>query len=56
LLTGDAVDSIPGCPGIGPVKAFKILSGCDTPEEMENACMTQYKAKYGDMWADVMLA
>lgn len=24
-LTGDAVDNVPGCPGIGPVKAAKLL-------------------------------
>lgn len=26
VLTGDSVDNFPGCPGIGPVKADKILS------------------------------
>ena len=25
LLTGDSVDTIPGCPGVGPVKAFEVL-------------------------------
>jgi DNA polymerase-1 len=26
-LTGDSTDGYPGCPGIGPVKAEKILEG-----------------------------
>lgn len=30
ILTGDATDNYPGCPGIGPVKARKILS-CSDP-------------------------
>lgn len=28
LLTGDAVDNIPGCPGVGAVAAFKALEAC----------------------------
>lgn len=35
-LMGDAVDGYPGCPGIGPVKADKILSsGTTTAERWE---------------------
>jgi DNA polymerase-1 len=30
-LTGDTVDNYPGCPGIGPVRAEKILAGADDP-------------------------
>jgi DNA polymerase-1 len=34
VLTGDAVDNYPGCPGIGPVKADKILAAAtDNPWE-----------------------
>ena len=29
MLTGDVVDNYPGCPGIGPVKAAKILAEAD---------------------------
>lgn len=34
MLTGDVVDNIPGLPGIGPVKARKILEGMEAPEDM----------------------
>jgi DNA polymerase-1 len=27
ILTGDTVDGYPGCPGVGPVKAAKLLDG-----------------------------
>lgn len=29
ILTGDSVDGYPGCPGIGPVKADRLLNQCD---------------------------
>ena len=37
VLTGDRTDNIIGLRGIGPVKAAKILEGCNT-------CMAQYRA------------
>lgn len=43
LLIGDAVDNIPGCPGIGKVKAPKILEYCETPFDMYEACRRQYE-------------
>jgi len=30
MLVGDTVDNLPGCPGIGPVKAEKLLAAGDT--------------------------
>ena len=33
LLTGDSTDNIPGLPGIGPVKADRILDGSESEEE-----------------------
>src|SRR5690606_35316533 len=33
-LMGDRTDGYPGCPGIGPKKAEKILEGLETVEEM----------------------
>lgn len=46
LLTGDSVDNIKGCPGVGPVKAKEILDGKNTPKEMFYACLEAYSKKY----------
>ena len=43
LLVGDPSDNIPGCPGIGKVKAPKILEYCETPFDMYEACRRQYE-------------
>lgn len=43
LLTGDITDNVRGVPGIGPVKAAKILEGADDEEKMFNACSEAYK-------------
>jgi len=42
VLTGDRVDNIIGLKGIGPVKAAKILAGCDSASEMYAACVEAY--------------
>lgn len=47
VLTGDAVDNIPGLPGCGPVAAFEMLSG-KTPEEQLKAVLDAYWAVYGN--------
>jgi DNA polymerase-1 len=41
-LTGDAADGYPGCPGIGPVKAERLLDLCSTPAEMWEAVVKAY--------------
>jgi 5'-3' exonuclease len=46
-LTGDPVDTIPGLPDTGPVKAFKILEGSKTPKEALQRVYGAYKAVYG---------
>jgi hypothetical protein len=43
LLMGDSVDNIPGCPGIGPRKAYNLLSGLDSKLEMFKAVKQAYK-------------
>ena len=47
LLTGDAVDTIPGLPKCGPVAAFNILANSNTPAEALKAVYEAYKACYG---------
>lgn len=42
LLVGDTADNIRGCKGIGKVKAEKLLSQCETEEEMFNMCRDSY--------------
>lgn len=34
VLTGDASDNYPGCPGVGPVGAEKLLAGCIAEVDM----------------------
>ena len=46
LLIGDTADNIPGCSGIGKVKAPKILGSCKTEFEMYEACVESYKKSY----------
>lgn len=42
-LTGDRTDGYFGCPGIGPAKADKALSGCNTIREMWQAVVETYQ-------------
>jgi 5'-3' exonuclease len=42
ILTGDKIDNIIGIKGIGPVKAAKILDGCETEAELYDACVEAY--------------
>ena len=43
VLTGDATDGYPGCPGCGPVGAAKVLAGCKTELEMWLAVLEAYQ-------------
>jgi 5'-3' exonuclease len=47
-LTGDTVDSIPGLPKTGPVKAYSILEHAKTEEEAFRSVLSAYKDKYGE--------
>lgn len=52
VLTGDASDNYPGCPGYGPVTAQKALAGCDTEQQMWQAVLGAFKKKgYGEAYA-----
>lgn len=54
MLTGDTVDNIPGCPKVGPVKAFDILSKCNTKREHERAVIEAYQKAYPDNYRDML--
>lgn len=49
MLTGDAVDNIPGCRGCGPVAAYEALVG-KSEEGAFQATVNKYVEKYGDDW------
>lgn len=42
ILTGDPTDHVIGLAGIGPVKARRILEGCETEQEMFDAVYNKY--------------
>lgn len=52
LLSGDAMDHIPGLPGVGPITAKKLLAETDTPAAM---VIDKYKEKFGDEWESYFL-
>ena len=47
-LMGDSADNIKGVPGIGEVKATKLIQPLATEEEMIATCIETYKSKYED--------
>lgn len=55
MLMGDAVDTIPGLPKYGDVKAFKTINPCTTIQEMEQAVLEAYRGVYGDQAEERML-
>lgn len=46
LLTGDGVDNIEGCPGVGAKGAKAILEGRETCRQKYEACLAAYKDSY----------
>ncbi|AXH72001.1 MAG: exonuclease [Podoviridae sp. ctbj_2] len=55
LLTGDRVDCIPGCNGVGPVAAFKILEGAETSADCFERVWNFYKQTFGLYAPDIFL-
>lgn len=55
ILKGDMTDSIPGIPGVGPVKAEKALAKCKTEAEFQEAVVEAYFGYYGDEWYENLL-
>lgn len=55
LITGDAVDTIPGLKGKGPAFAYKLLKDCEDEEALFRATSSVYRDIHGDRWRDYML-
>jgi hypothetical protein len=47
-LSGDATDNVPGCKGIGSVKAQKLLAECNSNKECWDKVLEVYKEVHGD--------
>jgi len=43
VLTGDRSDNYPGCTGVGPVTAERLLEGCSSEAEMWQAVIKAYE-------------
>jgi len=50
LLMGDSSDSVPGCKGIGKVKATRILEGAADESEMQSRVVHTYMAAHERDW------
>lgn len=48
VLSGDPVDNVPGCAGIGPVKAAKALDECKSSAECWTKVLSVYVDVYGE--------
>lgn len=55
MLTGDRVDNIQGCVGIGEVKATKALEWCVTEEDLYQAVLTGYKGNTEALYENARL-
>lgn len=55
ILMGDSTDNITGCPGIGKVKAEKLLRGITDEEELYDICVLEYGKRYGADAAKMLL-
>lgn len=56
LLKGDPTDNIPGLPGVGDVKALKLIADCRTEEDFQEVVVSNYIAAYGDDWENALLS
>lgn len=56
VLQGDRADNIAGIQGIGPVKAERAFSGCETEQELFLVARDKYIEAYGESnWEEAML-
>ncbi len=54
LLTGDVVDNIGGLRGVGPVKAYELLSDASSEREVFSAVQRHYEEVAGDNWRELL--
>ncbi len=50
LITGDAVDNIPGLPKGGPVLAYESIHDCESEAELFERVSALYQQRFGDDW------
>lgn len=56
LLKGDNVDFIPGLPGVGQVKAKRLLANATTEKEFQEIVVSNYISHYQDDWYSYLLS
>lgn len=54
MLEGDDTDNLKGVPGLGKVKALKLLEGVDEPFDMHMTVYEAYCKYYGDYYGDII--
>jgi hypothetical protein len=54
-LTGDSVDTVPGLPKWGPVKAYELLSECPTISDAFHCVLEAYRGLYGALAEEALL-
>lgn len=55
VLTGDVTDNYPGCPKVGPKKAYELLFDKETEEQMFYAVLGKFQHVYQDEARERML-
>lgn len=55
LLTGDADDNVVGIPGLGPVKAAKVLEDCIDGMDRYYAVRKKYLQTFGEYYGEIIL-
>ncbi len=48
LLTGDSTDTYDGLPGCGPIRAYAILQGSESENDMYQRVLSAYRDKFDD--------
>lgn len=54
MLIGDSSDNVKSVPGLGPVKAAKILGECEDEMQWSNVVMAQYRKYFGEYYGPII--